>query len=937
LEKLTNSPGRLQPDSRTTTDLTGIAVREHGEHVVRATFAKHGLANPRSVPPEKEGALRAALLRLLHGIPGPSITIFESANGASISKRFTITHDGQLKSEKAAPFYAGTFTTKHLAPAELASLLPQLGPHQALAHGIAKAGRVDGTIVTIDALANGTAPAGAIARASEYFEFGAGPAYLMLDVDLKDLPQHLAERVNSLSISGLREVLISAVPTLADVPMVGTASASTMIYREPRRANGSLLRGRTGARFYVPVDDARDIPEIGRRLHERLILAGWGWPFISKAGTIPSALRSLIDASVWQPERLDYAGGASLGPGLVQDRGKPLLWNEDARNLTLADVPPLTEAERAQLDEITTRFRAQAKPDAERVRAARLADQRKAGRRVAVSDSDSGDVTTLDGEHDIILPDSRTATVDDILDDPKAFHGLRCADPIDPDGYGGDHRIAVIYSDQPEPVIYSHAHGGQTYILRRSAASEFGVVEGAEPPVQHADRPPTPADQGREPSPIERANAEFALVHSRPGVVLVRRPNRAPEFLPINHWRTLTKNRPRVPRARGRPLTFAEWWLSHPERLTLDDVVTDPDQSPHTIVQTERGTAFNLWGGFAVKPSAHGSCDLFLQHVHDKVAAGVEETYRYVLMWLAAAVQKPGRLPGTALVLRGGQGTGKSMIGTVMRALLGEQLTLVLSKAKEVIGEFNGAHEGKVLIQAEEALFAGDRSGLGALKNLITSSVVTVRNLYQEARQVRNLAHVLMTTNETWVVPAGESERRFTVLDVENDRAHDPEYFGPIFRQLFEQGGLARLMYHLLYEVEVDWQVIARPLRTQALMEQQLDSLDGMSQWWLERLRTGSLPGGGNAPLAQDLFTSIRESLRNRYEAARASNTRIGQFLAKIGAKRVRQRTRTGSRVYHYEFPPLTEARVAFARRLAVQPDWDDVNEWQAVAEELSA
>jgi hypothetical protein len=291
-------------------------------------------------------------------------------------------------------------------------------------------------------------------------------------------------------------------------------------------------------------------------------------------------------------------------------------------------------------------------------------------------------------------------------------------------------------------------------------------------------------------------------------------------------------------------------------------------------------------------------------------------------------------MPGTALVLRGAQGTGKSMVGGVLREIIGESLTLVLSKPGELVGEFNGAHEGKVLLLPEEAFFAGDRSTVGTLKHLLTSPLVTIRNLYKEPRQTRNFAHVLMTTNEDWAVPAGESERRFTVLDVKNERAHDPNYFDPIFAEL-RNGGYARLHHYLLHEVKIDWAFIGRPLRTEALMEQQLASLDGLGQWWLERLRTGQLPGGGSAPLAEDIYASVRESLGNKYEAARATQTRVGSFLKKLGVSKVRASSRDpGTR--RFQFPPLAEARAAFAQRLAATPEWDEVSEWQEDLEALT-
>src|SRR5262249_14225002 len=144
-----------------------------------------------------------------------------------------------------------------------------------------------------------------VARTKTNFVWPDGAGWMMLDADLKDAIEHLPQLADRQTIEQLREVLIAVVPALDDVPMLGLPSASACLYAAD---TGEQLRGLTGARFYVPVACAADIPLMGKRLFERLVLAGLGFVFISRAGTM--LVRSLIDASVWSPERLDFIGGA---------------------------------------------------------------------------------------------------------------------------------------------------------------------------------------------------------------------------------------------------------------------------------------------------------------------------------------------------------------------------------------------------------------------------------------------------------------------------------------------------------------------------------------------------------------------------------------------------------------------------------------------------
>ena len=80
---------------------------------------------------------------------------------------------------------------------------------------------------------------------------------------------------------------------------------------------GGVLSGLTRHRLYIPVADATLIPEAGTAL-ETLLWAtpGAGWCDISVAGQrLP---RCLVDVSVWQPERLDFAGPSVLVDGVTR-------------------------------------------------------------------------------------------------------------------------------------------------------------------------------------------------------------------------------------------------------------------------------------------------------------------------------------------------------------------------------------------------------------------------------------------------------------------------------------------------------------------------------------------------------------------------------------------------------------------------------------------
>src|SRR5262249_55533401 len=163
----------------------------------------------------------------------------------------------------------------------------------ALIHGVTKNGDAAGLLATKRAVAAG-AP-NARAKTKDEFTFsGDRPGILMLDLDLKGAPADVVPT----SLDDARARLIATVPALEAAPMLAVPSASANIFRS---GTDDCLRGLTGIRVYVWVQCAADIPVVGRRIHERLVLRGQAFAKITKVGAVH--IGTVLDTSVWTPER----------------------------------------------------------------------------------------------------------------------------------------------------------------------------------------------------------------------------------------------------------------------------------------------------------------------------------------------------------------------------------------------------------------------------------------------------------------------------------------------------------------------------------------------------------------------------------------------------------------------------------------------------------
>ena len=403
--------------------------------------------------------------------PEFQITRFTASNPKRLSKAFRLEGDTLIK-ESGGNMKAGTAERLTLTLSQFAALLPTLTPKQATAYGVAAHAAT--RVVEKDKVAdsgNGGLPV--IARTRNYFLWSTGAGVLMLDYDAPATGDPMDR-------DALRVALATGCPALDSTPAIWRPSAGSCIYR----ADGTELRGIGGQRLYVPVMDASDIPRAGKVLFDRLWLVGFGRYEISKSGSLLQ--RSLIDASVFQPERLDFCGGAAVGAGLEQRLPEPVIFNPDAPYLdTRAALPDLSADEQARLAEVREAAKTPLLVDEQaRVKAVwvaarvdqRLAEKPEPERAAARPKLEATYREAVEGGR--LAPDfeltvkakggkaTKPIKVADALARKDLWHEATCLDPLEP-GYpdGAGRFVGWLNLVHKPPYCSSRAHGGIRYEL----------------------------------------------------------------------------------------------------------------------------------------------------------------------------------------------------------------------------------------------------------------------------------------------------------------------------------------------------------------------------------------------------------------------------------------------------------------------------------------
>lgn len=432
---------------------------------------------------------------------------------------------------------------------------------------------------------------------------------------------------------------------------------------------------------------------------------------------------------------------------------------------------------------------------------------------------------------------------------------------------------------------------------------------------------------------INEFNRSFAFVIWGGKAVVVNEQPSGPindrvrllSFDSVNQWYANKYTEVRLADGKVKPVTFATAWLRHPRRRQYDGVEFFPSCAG------EGGTPkyLNLWRGFSVQPSEAGSCAKFKDHLRVNVCQEDKVLYRYLFGWLAHMVQRPRARAGIALVLRGGKGTGKTKVGEVIGSLFAPHYFLV-DDARYLTGQFNAHMASCLLLQADEAMWAGDKAAEGRLKGLITSEMQMVEAKGIDPVRMRNFVHVIMTSNEDWVVPASGDERRFFVLDVGSRCQRNNTYFAEIDEEL-DRGGRERLLFELLsFDIET-FNIYDVP-QTKALLDQKIGSLSPLDEFWYSRLHDGYLihrdDGWHKVVPLEAFYNEYKNEIKSRNIGRVKSSPDFGKNLRKMSpairdTRPVMEREHGVMRQTRcYEMPTLTECRTAFEQYLGQPISW---------------
>jgi len=341
-------------------------------------------------------------------------------------------------------------------------------PSAAFSYGVPKGGIERAVVVNEDRRPYVT---NSISRTRGCIEYLAGaPGVWYTDYDPSYDPS-----LKVYSPEELDAIFCDALPGLQETRRAWVPSSSSALMRP----DGQPLAGAAGMRMYVLVDDAAAIPRLVDYLFQSLWALGYGWAEAGAAGQ--TLLRSLCDANVGQPERLDFIAVPVLNDGLWRDAQKcvPLVRGSVPMLATAFadDTEPMASWRRTnpRVQEERTRI----KPACQRAFDAHVDSQLPLWRdkNPGAPDEDlrrwigeAQESSVLTEGHVCFLADGTPITVGELLAERARYDGAVLLDPLEPQ-YDGGRPVAkaFLHPGAYAANIHSQAHGGRNFELSGAA------------------------------------------------------------------------------------------------------------------------------------------------------------------------------------------------------------------------------------------------------------------------------------------------------------------------------------------------------------------------------------------------------------------------------------------------------------------------------------
>lgn len=335
----------------------------------------------------------------------------------------------------------------------------------------------------------------------------------------------------------------------------------------------------------------------------------------------------------------------------------------------------------------------------------------------------------------------------------------------------------------------------------------------------------------------------------------------------------------------------------------------------------------------------------FIDHISGSLDAVCAE---YMLNFFADIFQNIARKPGVMPIIKGKPGTGKSIIGEVIAALLGHRIARSIPCGAVFDSTFNGMLSHKIFISLDELNLYGasNKNANENLKTMVTDPYFAVNKKFANQTAERSYHRYMATTNIDYAVHIDTSDRRFAVFVSNDTFIGDYEHFQRIGDIMLNPEALSGLAYYFKNRVITQNIKVIPQTEARLLIQKPEDPILSMIFSWLN---DAMLPAEVRSQLINSDWPEkpvlIPRFILNDYIAKKhpslvgtrpatkllehfswkrtdggENNTLKLEIFDPYTKSVVKEKTRV------YEFRPIEEQRKIYEHVTHTKPNWSPIN-----------
>ncbi|MFF5867261.1 primase-helicase family protein [Pseudomonas sp. NPDC012596] len=273
------------------------------------------------------------------------------------------------------------------------------------------------------------------------------------------------------------------------------------------------------------------------------------------------------------------------------------------------------------------------------------------------------------------------------------------------------------------------------------------------------------------------------------------------------------------------------WWKwDDNSRRVVDTVVMEPTSTPeHEGVPEVYNRWYTLRKTMAIPNYDAAKEDVapFINHLMS-ISDGDQIGVMYFLNWLAQLYQFPDtKIPVAIMLYSQFGGVGKNLVQKLLCKVFGKPLVSGVS-GKRFQSNFMDAIEHKRIIFINELARSDRADGYEDFKTQVSEPETQFEGKGRAAREVKNIAHYIITTNNIDALPLMQNDRRIAVLMTVNPPL-EPGYYDDLVEWIDGPG--AGIVANLLrtWQFPAGWNPYAPAPQTIAALTVQKEARNGLT------------------------------------------------------------------------------------------------------------